>query len=497
LRGSPWILALDRESNGVDELPGSNLEVAMAPSVRSDAGREAAARRRWGGSLLVAVLAALLFGCGEVTSGTSAVTTGEAPGNQREAAEPLETHALATGAVEDPLLALGPDGIVYAVWTAREPVEEPADAAVGHAGHHQHGDGGPATTATILLAVSHDVGRSFSEPVRVDGPDPVEGFAADPRSDRPTQVVVTHDGALHVVWVATRPIEGEPRPANDLRVATSRDGGRSFEAPRQVVTDEEAAAWRPGFHRATVAPDGAFHLAFLATPEEEDTVGRSVRVVTSRDHGASFEPGEAFTTSTCQCCPVSMAAREDGRLALAWRHIFVREDDAQVRDPAVVFSHDGGGSWTEIEPIHEDGWVMDGCPHSGPALRTGPDGSLHVAWYTGREGDPGVRYVRERDDGGFGEPITLASDGFFPVTQPSVDVAADGTAWVAWDDQREDDGTVWLAEVTPGGDVQRADAPLADGRNPRVLAVGEDVLVAWTAPDGLDVAVVRTGWEQP
>jgi hypothetical protein len=277
----------------------------MAPSVRSDGGREAAATRRWGRALLVAVLAALLFGCGEVASGTSAVTTAERPGNQGEGAEALEVRTLATGAVEDPLLALGvEDGTVYAVWTAREPVEGPGDVEAEHAGHGHHADGEPATTATILLAVSHDAGRSFSEPVRVDGPDPVEGFSADPRSDRPTQVVVTQDGAVHVVWVATRPIEGEPRPANDLRIATSRDGARSFEAPRQVVSDEEAAIWRPGFHRAIAAADGAFHLAFLASPEEADTVGRSVRVVTSRDHGESFEQGEAFTTSTCQCCPV-------------------------------------------------------------------------------------------------------------------------------------------------------------------------------------------------
>jgi hypothetical protein len=464
----------------------------MAPFARSDGDPRRAATGRWGRSLSVALAALLVVGCGEVTSGSAVGTVGDAPEPPGGPAGALEIRTLATGAVEDPLLAAGSGDDVYAVWTAREPIEDLDGGGDEHAGH-DHGHGEPATRATILLAVSNDGGRTFAPAVQVDGPDPVEGFAADPRSDRPTQVVVTSDGAVHVVWVATRPIDGEPRPANDLRIATSRDGGRSFEAPRQVVSDEEAAVWRPGFHRAIAAPDGAFHLAFLASPEEPDTVGRSVRVVTSRDHGASFAPGEAFTTSTCQCCPVSMAAREDGRLALAWRHIFVREDGEQVRDHAVVFSHDGGGSWTDIEPIHEDGWVMDGCPHSGPALRTGPDGSLHVAWYTGREGDPGVRYVRERDGGGFGEPITLASAGFFPVTQPSIDVAADGTAWVAWDDRREDEETVWLAEVTPDGHVVRADTPLADGRNPRVLASGEHLLVAWTAPDGLEVAVVPTG----
>ena len=254
-----------------------------------------------------------------------------------------EVHTLAEGDVHDPMLAVDrTTDTVYAVWTAQGTDGLDADHtghdqhAAHHHGHagHEHHVGDPETTSRILLAVSSDGGRTFSPPVRVDGPDPVEGFAADPRSDRPTQVLVTPDAAVHVVWVATRPVEGQPRPANDLRIATSRDGGRTFATPRAVVPTEQAAIWNPGFHRAIVAPDGAIHIAFLATPEEGGTDGRSVRVATSRDVGASFQVGEALTTSTCQCCPVSMAANDEGRVTLAWRHIFWQEDGSPLRDIA-------------------------------------------------------------------------------------------------------------------------------------------------------------------
>jgi hypothetical protein len=466
-------------------------------------------------AVAVALLAAVTASCGGTADGLSAAsaqggrTAGDEPrpvpaggaGDRDGSSEierlpglaDVEVRTLAEGAVSDPMLAVDHDaGTVYAVWTARGPVHddhtdhtEHTDA--GSHGGHEVDDEGPAQ---LHLAASDDGGRTFSDPVRVDGPDPVAGFSADPRSDRPTQVVVTHDGAIHVVWVATRPIEGEPRPANDLRIATSRDGGRSFEAPRQVVSDEQAELWRPGFHRAIVGPDGALHIAFLATPEEEGTVGRSVRVVTSHDDGRTFQPGEPLTTSTCQCCPVSLAAREDGRIALAWRHIFPQEDGTVVRDNVAAFSHDGGTTWTPFSTIHDDGWLMEGCPHSGPALATGPDGRLHVAWYTGRTDDAGVRFVREGADETFEAPVSLVSDGFFPVTQPALDVAADGSAWIAWDDQRDDEPTIWLARVSADGDVGGGDAPIAVGRSPRVAATGDHVLVTWHEPGRLQVAVV-------
>jgi hypothetical protein len=463
---------------------------------------------RWVTTGAVALLTAVSVGCGGPADGLTATSpesgradTGSVgPGADGggtlavSGVDGVEVHTLAEGLVADPMLAIDHrTDTVYAVWTAREPShEDHADHADhaddGHVAHQQHLD--DEAPAQLHLAASRDGGRTFADPVRVDGPDPVAGFTADPRSDRPTQVVVTDDGAVHVVWVATRPIEGEPRPANDLRIASSRDGGRTFEPPRQVVSDEQAEVWRPGFHRAIVAPDGALHIAFLATPEEADTVGRSVRVVTSRDEGRSFQPGEALTTSTCQCCPVSLAVRADGRIALAWRHIFPQADGTVVRDNVAAFSHDGGSTWSPFTTINDDGWLMEGCPHSGPALATGPDGRLHVAWYTGRQDDAGVRFVREGSDETFEAPTSLVSEGFFPVTQPALDVAPDGTAWIAWDDQREDEPTVWLARVAPDGAVTGGETPIAAGRSPRVAITAEHTLVTWHEPGSLKVAVV-------
>ncbi len=64
----------------------------------------------------------------------------------------------------------------------------------------------------------------------------------------------------------------------------------------------------------------------------------------------------------------------------------------------VSVSDDGGSTWGDPAPIHQDKWAVDQCPHSGPALGFDSSGGLHAAWYTGKKGSSGIYYSRS-DDG--------------------------------------------------------------------------------------------------
>jgi len=101
-----------------------------------------------------------------------------------------------------------------------------------------------------------------------------------------------------------------------------------------------------------------------------------------------------YTDPTCPCCRTSVAVAGDGEIFVAWRAIL----PGDVRDVVVTRSSDGGATWSAPVRAREDGWVP-GCPHAGPSLKVDGGGGVHVAWWTGKEGEAGVYYARSEDRG--------------------------------------------------------------------------------------------------
>lgn len=60
-------------------------------------------------------------------------------------------------------------------------------------------------------------------------------------------------------------------------------------------------------------------------------------------------------------------------------------------------STDGGKSFSKPQQINDDHWVLNGCPHTGPAMTENEEG-LHFAWFTGG-GKTGSFYTKTQDNG--------------------------------------------------------------------------------------------------
>jgi hypothetical protein len=60
-------------------------------------------------------------------------------------------------------------------------------------------------------------------------------------------------------------------------------------------------------------------------------------------------------------------------------------------------SADGGKTFSEPKQINDDHWVLNGCPHTGPAMAEN-DAGLHFAWFTGG-GKAGTFYTRTSNNG--------------------------------------------------------------------------------------------------
>jgi hypothetical protein len=120
-------------------------------------------------------------------------------------------------------LAEGPDGTIWAAWTAYE--------------------------GELQVSRSVDGGRSFSEPQQLAGD--------DSRPARAPSLAVDGDGRVHLAWTL-----GED-PAADIHYAVSDRRGDTFEAPR-AVNETEGHADAPAL---AVDDSGVVHLVYAESPD--------------------------------------------------------------------------------------------------------------------------------------------------------------------------------------------------------------------------------------
>jgi len=349
-------------------------------------------------------------------------------------------------------------------------------------------------------------------PVRVND---IPGDAA-PHEQAPAQVAVAPNGDVLVLWQNNRPIEGRRFPASDLRLARSTDGGRTFEPAVTVNDDAGGLPSSHTFHDIAVAPDGTVYVSWIDSRERDrvraalgiadegghgghgghaaadgdapEMPSSDVRVARSTDGGRTFEPGIVVARDVCPCCRTSLAVTPDGAVLVAWRRVF----DGDVRDIVVARSTDGGRTFSLPARVHDDGWVIPGCPHAGPSLALDGEGRVHAAWYTGSQDRQGV-YVAASADGGttFGEPLPLLAGGWVPVSLVRLAALPDGAILAAWDDRRDEQRRIAIARLE-GSRVRVLDDDVP-GSAPALAAAGGTTAVAWLDGEAVRARVAYAG----
>ena len=317
--------------------------------------------------------------------------------------------------------------------------------------------------------------------IAVGGREPVELRdtlgSIEPHGESPPKIAFAGDGALHVLYVVARQVPGRRFPAGALRMQSSRDGGRTWEAP--VTVTDESLFGSHNFHALHVGTDGAVYVSWLDGRHGET----SVYLTRSTDGARSFEANRRVSLGeVCPCCRTALASGPDGALYIAWRTVM----PGSIRDIVVARSADGGRTWSEARRVHADDWVFDACPHAGPALAVDSSGVLHVAWWTGKEGAAGVFHARSTDGGStFTPPVAL---GTAERSRPAhVQLALrDGGRTVAavWDDGTLPVSRVVMRLSTDGGSSFGTAISLsAENRAagfPVLGLVRDSVIVAWS-----------------
>lgn len=414
---------------------------------------------------------------------------------------PITTHAVAAMDHDsdgisphgiDPMVGINPStGTAFLSWV--EPAAAKDDAAAATPESDDHDMVMPATGA-VMVARSMDGGKTFGEPIVASGAD--TGVATYAGSS--PQVLAGPDGKIYVTYQLNVAHEGVSWGRDTLRVARSDDDGASFAPAVDVFTDSDAVE-AGTYQDALVAPDGTVYVAWLSyrqyMPENEvptDIAYTQVRIARSDDGGESFGPSILVDDRSCECCRTSLAAGINNDIYLAWRNQEPQADGGDpVRNMVISRSEDKGEIWSAAVPIHDDAWRVGQCPESGPVIEVDAEGTVHAAWFTGKEDGPGVYYAASTDGGAtFSAPETLATDSYFPHANVRGFLDETGIFWVTWDDPRTEEGAIQLVQIASNGGVTPVSIDVTGGRTSDVVRAGEDVILTWVTDAGVQLEVM-------
>lgn len=299
----------------------------------------------------------------------------------------------------------------------------------------------------------------------------------------PPKIAYGGDGTLYASYLVTRAVPGQRWPQNLLRFSVSADGGAHWSAPTTVTGDTAFGSYSD--HALSVAPNGTLYLSWLSVAGADTSHTYFAR---STDGGKSWaKPLVVDQDRSCPCCRTAMAVGPDGALYLAWRKRFALAGGEEERDIVLARSTDGGKTWSRPARVHADGWRVNYCPDAGPSVKVSADGTVHVAWWTGKPGNAGTQYTKSTDGGRtFSAPVALgiaAQSRASHIQLELGDSAHASYVVAAWDD-----GTRQVPQITVRvsrdggqtfGSADRISAPERQAGYPVVALRHDSVFVAW------------------
>jgi hypothetical protein len=349
----------------------------------------------------------------------------------------------------------------------------------------------PDGTTDIYAAISHDSGRGFGAPVRVNsvnGDARVSGEQAPqvtigPRASQPPAITVvwTSKGARGTTLLQSRSDDGGKSFARSSVVPGSdASGNRGWQATAVEAGGRVDALWLD--HRELAADSTmamSHHEHSTAADSKPDGVAmaqKSKLYVASID--GSLQP-HAITGGVCYCCKTALVAGADGALYAAWRHVY----PGNLRDMAFTVSRDGGKTFAPPLRVSEDKWMLEGCPDDGPSMAVDGQNRVHLAWptlVTSADGEPGIGifYASSSDARRFSAREQVPTEGV--PHHPRIAVGGSGVILV-WDEGKDGTRRIVMARRAAGSFKSTVISDGTPGVYPMAVPVAGGVVAVWTS----------------
>ena len=311
---------------------------------------------------------------------------------------------------DQPSIAVGKNGNVYVVWTAR--VES---------------NGRKGTD--LYLSVSSDLGQTFGTPVKIND-DKV------PAAHGMHSLGVADDNRIYVGWLDERNVAA-PKPSTkadghhmesnrELFIADSSDGGRTFSRNRKIASDACPCCKTA----LAIGPDGTVYVGWRHVLPGNY---RHIAITSSSDSGVTFSKPVIVSDDkwVLHGCPVSgpsLSVADNGTLKVLW----YAAGEANATGVYFAESNDKGRSFSQRQLVAQEGI------RGTPVLTAGNKGDVAVWEMTGNNGAE----TKFRAVGANGAAVSIG----WNVELPAAAFSKDGL-FVAYVSKINDKRSVWLIKA--------------------------------------------------
>ena len=180
----------------------------------------------------------------------------------------------------------------------------------------------------------------------------------------------------------------------------------------------------------------------------------------------------------CECCQTSMTISNDIPLV-----VYRDRSKDEIRD--IYYSRYIDSDWTEPQPIHNDGWEINGCPVNGPNVDSYGD-NVVVSWFSASNGRPKVNLKFSTDNGRtFGDKILIDEVDNSPLGRVDIELISETEAMISWLSTVDGKGKLLIRKIKTNGDigpikvVDEVSTERSTGF-PQIEEFNDDVYISWT-----------------
>jgi hypothetical protein len=302
------------------------------------------------------------------------------------------------------------------------------------------------------------------------------------------QVIPIDSVNLAALWMESKAAQGANGQVQALFIAYSTDSGKQWTKPFRV--DQQNVASEKQNPTLVAMADGSLLAAWIdlrnfktlplmksgheTKPEESSSLSLIVASISSKNKSIN---NMLVEKKFCDCCPPSLVADEKGGFL-----VYRGQTDDNVRDPALIRVFQK--SFDNKVIVHNDHWVFNGCPSSGPVVASS-NNTVAVAWLTTIDNITRIRTAFSNDGGQhFALPIEIESKN--PKGVSGIAVDGPDSVLVAWTTLESGGEMLKLARVFADGRIEQRTTvhSLANGKSyqwpgPSMIKTKESVIIAW------------------
>ena len=208
----------------------------------------------------------------------------------------------------------------------------------------------------------------------------------------------------------------------------------------------------------------------------------TIRFAEITDLGDVINESE-LDAAACDCCQTSIAMTNNGPIV-----VYRDRSEKEVRDIYTI--RNINGVWEEPTPLHNDGWIINGCPVNGPKVAVNST-NLAIAWFTVINDNPLVNVSFSKTNGdSFGIPLKINDHD--AIGRVDVAFLNNEEAIVSYMEV-DDIGTyLRIKKVSPNGKISKpvTISKIDGGRNtgvPQLEIINNEIFIVWTiSVDGMN-----------